>query len=526
MRTVRRRIAALAAALLALALVPAAATAADQLYWGNLFNNRIAFTDLDGGNPGSFGAAPVVFGPFSVALDAAADKVVWGNGDGAAIWSANLDGSFPLDLPIGGATLAFPFAIAVDPVAGKVYWGSDIVDSEISVANLDGSFPQDLPIDAQAATVSNVRGVAIDDVHGRIYWVSDTGPDSGKISSADLDGSNARDLTITGDASVVSPSGIAVDPVAGKIYWANSGFDVDTDQPVGSISVANLDGSNSADIAVVNQASPLGVAVDPVAGRIYWSNGTQLESANLDGSDRGPIPNTFGAGAPAILRAPQPLAAPAVSGGSQSPTTLTCSTGTWASDIPGLHYARAPRAFRYQWTRDGQDIGGATGTTLSTSDGGSYACREIAENRAGAASQTSAAHQVAAAPSAPRRVVDAPLAFAASPGVTLAAGAPARGQAVIKLANTNAFAVEATVTARTVKPLPGAHGRRVALRTVHLTLAAGKTGPLKLALPRSIKRALAAKHTIKLAFTITLTDPAGNHRTLKRTTVLRPARKR
>jgi DNA-binding beta-propeller fold protein YncE len=524
MRTVRARIAALAAALLALSLAPAAATAADQLYWGNLFDNRIAFTDLDGGHPGSLNvSAPIVAGPFSVALDAAADKVYWGNGDAGAIWAVNLDGSGLLDLPIGAATLAFPFAIAVDPVAGKIYWGSGIVESAISVANLDGSGAQDLPI--AGATVSNVRGVAIDDVHGRIYWVSGA-PELGAISSAELDGSDARNLTITGDASVVGPSGIAVDPVAGKIYWANGGFAVDGEVLLSSISVANLDGSESADIALLRQTSPVGVAVDPVAGKIYWSAGAQLESANLDGSDLHAIDNTLGAGAPAILRAPQPLAAPAVSGGSQSPTTLTCSTGTWARDIPGLRYARAPHAFRYQWMRDGQDIGGATGATLTTSDGGSYACRESAENHAGAASQTSAAHQVAPAPSAPRTGADAPPAFAASPGVTLATGAPARGRTVIKLANTNAFAVKATVTARTAKPLPGAHGRRVALRAVRLTLAAGKTGTLKLALPRAIKRALAAKHTVKLAFTITLTDPAGHHRTLKRTTVLRPARTR
>ena len=525
MRTVRGRIAALAAALLALTLAPAGATAADQLYWGDLGQNRIAFTDLDGGHPGSFDVSfPLVFSPFSVALDAAADKVFWANEGNDEIWAMNLDGIGLLDLLVD-ATLDSSVAIAVDPVAGKMYWGSNIAASRISVANVDASEARDLPI--EGATVTNVQGVAIDDVHGRIYWVSETGPESGRISVANLDGSEARDLTILGDASVVSPSGIAVDPAAGKIYWVNSSFDVDADIDVGTISVANLDGKGSANVALVENSAPRGVSVDPVAGRIYWSTGTQLKSADLDGSDRHVIVNTQGAaGGPAILRAPQPLAAPAVSGGSQSPTTLTCSTGTWARDIPGLHYARAPHAFRYQWTRDGQDIAGATAATLTTSDGGSYACRESAENRAGAASQTSAAHPVAAVPAAPRRGADAPSAFAASTGVTLDNDASVGGRAVIKLANANAFAVRAAVRARTTKPLPGTRGRPVALRPVELTLTGGKTGTLKLALPRAIKRALAAKHSVKLALTITLTDPAGNHRTLKRTTVLRPVRKR
>ena len=150
----------------------------------------------------------------------------------------------------------------------------------ISYANLDGSGAGDLHI--TGVPVNHPAGIALDPAADRIYWANSPGS---KISYAKLDGSGGHDLPITG-VPVMVPSGIAIDPAAGKIYWANA-FGA-------TISYANLDGSGAGNIAP-GQATvhlPQGVAVDPGAGRIYWANalgganGTDgtTSIANLDGS--------------------------------------------------------------------------------------------------------------------------------------------------------------------------------------------------------------------------------------------------
>src|SRR5262249_14111639 len=55
---------------------------------------------------------------------------------------------------------------------------------------------------------------------------------------------------------------------------------------------------------------------------------------------------------------------------------------------------RAPRSFAFQWQRDGSDVSGATGTTFTPTEGGSYTCAEIATNQAGSTRQTSGAVDV------------------------------------------------------------------------------------------------------------------------------------
>jgi hypothetical protein len=86
------------------------------------------------------------------------------------------------------------------------------------------------------------------------------------------------------------PSGVAVEPVAGRIYW--------TDFSPGTISFANLNGSGGEDLnttgATVSNAR--GIGVDPAGSRVWWSNaaGASISFANLDGSG-GENLNTTGA---------------------------------------------------------------------------------------------------------------------------------------------------------------------------------------------------------------------------------------
>ena len=212
----------------------------------------------------------------------------------------------------------------------RVYWANDNSPNRISFANLDGSGGDDL--NTRGATSGEPRGVAITwrrerstgrtraatgspsptsteavgrrPQHrgrhggpperrggvpggGKIYWANEFGD---RISFTNLDNTGGGDLRTTG-ATVNVPIGPAVDPEAGRIYWANA-------NPEDKISFANLDGSGGADLNTTGATvdNPHGVAVDPVTARIYWANvwGDSISYANLNGAGGGDL-NTNGA---------------------------------------------------------------------------------------------------------------------------------------------------------------------------------------------------------------------------------------
>jgi DNA-binding beta-propeller fold protein YncE len=122
----------------------------------------------------------------------------------------------------------------------------------------------------------------------RIYW-GGYGGSPPKISFANLDGTGGSDLNTTG-ATLEEPLGVAIDVVAGRIYWANDAAP--------KISFANLDGSGGGDLNTTGATTnPLaGIAIHPATGRIYWANYSPdtISFASLDGSGGGDL-NTTGA---------------------------------------------------------------------------------------------------------------------------------------------------------------------------------------------------------------------------------------
>ena len=64
-----------------------------------------------------------------------------------------------------------------------------------------------------------------------------------------------------------------------KIYWTER-----TGQSAGTINSANLDGSEAKQLRAI-QAVPMGIAVDTANSKLYWTNSRgRIQSANLDGS--------------------------------------------------------------------------------------------------------------------------------------------------------------------------------------------------------------------------------------------------
>jgi DNA-binding beta-propeller fold protein YncE len=100
------------------------------------------------------------------------------------------------------------------------------------------------------------------------------------IRSAD-DGS-ARSVIVPSAGS--GPDGVAVDPKAGKVYWTNMGAPNGDD---GTLMSADLDGKNVATIVKSGGTfTPKQLKIDTANGKLYWSDreGMRVMRANLDGS--------------------------------------------------------------------------------------------------------------------------------------------------------------------------------------------------------------------------------------------------
>ena len=388
---VRGAVTVLAAAVL---LVFPGMAAGDVVVWDNVGADSIASAALDGSRGSTLTLAGVTINaPQGVALDPASGRIYWANLSPGSISWAQLDGSGGGTLRTTGASISEPVGVAVDPATGTIYWVNERADS-IAWAKLDGSGGGTLK--TTAATVNDPTGVAVDPATGTIYWANYA---SNSIAWAKLDGSGGGTLN-TAAATIDGPAGVAVDPATGTIYWANYASN--------SISWARLDGSGGGTLTTTGAtiSAPVGVAVDLATGTIYWTDefDNSISWANLDGSGGGTLTTTGATVSTpyylAVLAAPRGAGAPVLSGGSAVGSSLSCSQGTWAGDVPSAFFYQSPTSISYQWTLGGLDISGATAMSYIAITPGAYACRVTASNEAGSASQTSAPFTVVAAPPA------------------------------------------------------------------------------------------------------------------------------
>ncbi len=114
-----------------------------------------------------------------------------------------------------------------------------------------------------------------------IFWTS---ANANSISYANLDGGGGGSLG-TGLATKGAPLGMALDPSAGRVYWANNEGN--------RISWAYLNGSGGGNLATTGATvnGPAGMAIDPVNQKIYWTNyeGDAISWAYLTGSGGGDL---------------------------------------------------------------------------------------------------------------------------------------------------------------------------------------------------------------------------------------------
>jgi DNA-binding beta-propeller fold protein YncE len=113
-----------------------------------------------------------------------------------------------------------------------------------------------------------------------VYWTNLT---SDTISFLNLDGTGMSTNITPSPHGASGPVGVAIDPETGKIYWAS--------YYENSIDVANLDGSDSGelDTGLANVVHPEGLSIDLANGNIYWANNgdNTIGYTALDGSGTG-----------------------------------------------------------------------------------------------------------------------------------------------------------------------------------------------------------------------------------------------
>ena len=425
---------------------------ADTVYWINTGDNTIRCAPLAGGGTVDtlYDSAQGVDLALGIVINPATGRIHWTNYGDSTIRGAPLAGNGTVDTLYDSAQgVTDPVKLAIDPAAKWLYWTGNYGNGEIRRAPLAGGGTV-ISLYDPAQGVFAPTGVAIDPAAGRIYW-SDSG--YGTLLGAPLAGGGNVN-TLYGPAPggawgppVYGPSGVAIDPAAaGRIYWSNYAD--------GTIRGAPLGGGGTVDTLYgpgQGVVHPGGVAVDPPPavpatiersplggwlkrapnwaedllsrffptrnppGRIYWANADDtIRGAPL--APGGQVDTLYGSAqgvsspsAVAVLRAPVGAGAPAVTwslmlpeqtfgglgfGGSHSGPLgqrLSCSRGMWVADSVGSFLYRSPESFTYQWRLNGTDIGGATAANYTPTTTGSYSCRVTATNRAGSATQTSAA---------------------------------------------------------------------------------------------------------------------------------------
>jgi sugar lactone lactonase YvrE len=224
------------------------------------------------------------------------------------VLSANADGSDLKTVVVEGRKI--PDGVAVDVAEGRLYWTNmgdpKANDGSILSSDLDGS--RLITVVPPGATFTPKR-LQIEKHSGKLYWCDREGM---RVMRANLDGSNIETLVDTG-AGDPRPGrdptkwcvGIAVDVVAGKMYWTQKGGD---NAGNGRIFRANIESPSGqspwtrTDIEMLYDGlpEPIDLEIDPISRTLYWTDRGDPPRGNT--VNRAPLDSPAGARkAPEIL---------------------------------------------------------------------------------------------------------------------------------------------------------------------------------------------------------------------------------
>jgi 3-hydroxyacyl-CoA dehydrogenase len=196
------------------------------------------------------------------------------------IMTASADGSNVREL-VGGQ--AMPDGIDVSISAGRLFWTnmgtSPSTDSgSVMSAKLDGS---DLKPVIPQGSIHTPKQLKIDHQNRKLYICDREGM---RIHRCDFDGSNHEIIVKTGEAETADAEdqtrwcvGIAVDPEAGKFYWSQKGpskagkgriFRANMQMPEGSTASARSD----AELLFNKLPEPIDLEYEPASQTLYWTD--------------------------------------------------------------------------------------------------------------------------------------------------------------------------------------------------------------------------------------------------------------
>ncbi|MCF3136103.1 3-hydroxyacyl-CoA dehydrogenase [Streptomyces olivochromogenes] len=224
---------------------------------------------------------------------------------GGRLFSVNPDGS---DKKVIVSGCRIPDGVAVDVAAGHVYWTNMGVpaenDGSIERVDLDGG---DRTTIVPSGGTHTPKQLHFDAVGRKLYWGDREGM---RVMRCDLDGSNVEILVQTGQGADDQRDetkwcvGVAVDPAAGHLYWSQKG---PSDAGLGRILRAGIDlpaGQSPAergDIEVLFDGlpEPIDLEFDLAERTLYWTDRGDPPRGNT--VSRAPMDSPDGPGTPEIL---------------------------------------------------------------------------------------------------------------------------------------------------------------------------------------------------------------------------------
>jgi low density lipoprotein receptor-related protein 5/6 len=215
--------------------------------------------------------------PFTVKQIYWADKFKQGFAPSGQIERADMDGKNETLLVPG---LQEPDGLALDLVFRKIYWTDHkagvIQRADLSGKNVETLVPFQIQGSPAPPPLKGPAGLAIDFPRARMYW---TEVDGGTITRADYrDGSSAQVVlsNLGGPNSIALALDVKAYSDVRRMFW--------TETVAGKIKRADLDGNNIQEL-LPNLKSPQGLALNLVAGKMFWVEGSEIHQANLDGSN-------------------------------------------------------------------------------------------------------------------------------------------------------------------------------------------------------------------------------------------------
>ena len=253
--------------------------------WEDEGASNILRANLNGANVETLVRATRVW---NLTLDISGRKIYWANsGENDTIWRANLDGSnregisstsrgafalIPSQAPAG--TTSTPAVrtttqVHVDAVdRPPMYW----IDTQAGTLHR----LVDAEVENLVPSVRNATSLTLDVANDTLYWTEATSNTTGRIRSANLNGTNAqlvKELTSL-------PLDITFNPADSKLYLTNGW---------GKMQRLNVDGSGFQPNLITDLETPLNIIVDVANEKLYWTEATgntgSIRSANLDGTN-------------------------------------------------------------------------------------------------------------------------------------------------------------------------------------------------------------------------------------------------